>query len=100
MPQISLEVPHKLGLEEAASRLKHRLSLATEMYQSKVSDLSQQWNGHTLSFGFHAMGIKIAGTLAVEHEKVKVAASIPFAAMFFKKTIEERVCLEVGKALG
>lgn len=99
MPQIKLEVPHKLEVEEAALRLKRRIESAREMYQSQVSNLNHQWDGHTFSFGFQAMGMKIAGTLAVEKEKIKVAASIPLAAMFFKKTIEERLGLEVGKAL-
>lgn len=99
MPQLSLEVAHELGQEEAARRLKDRIALASDAYGSQVSELSQQWNGHTFTFGFHAMGMKIAGTVAVEHEKVKVAASIPLAAMLFKKTIEDRVRLEVGSLL-
>lgn len=100
MPQISLEVPHSLGLDEAVSRIKRRVELAAEMYRSQVSNLNQQWTDQTLSFGFQAMGMKVAGTMAVEHEKVKVAATIPLAALLFKKAIEERLHQEVGKLLG
>jgi hypothetical protein len=99
MPQFSVEVPHTLGQEEASKRLKHRLDIASEFYQSKVNALNHQWNGHTLSFGFEAMGMKIAGTMAVDQQSVKVAANLPLAAVLFKKTIEERIRQEVGKML-
>jgi len=99
MPQLSLEVSHALGQEEAARRLKQRFITACEMYRSQVSNLRQQWDGHTFSFGFHAMGMKIAGTVAVEHARVKLAASLPFAAALFKGAIEDRIRQEVGDLL-
>jgi hypothetical protein len=99
MPQLSVEVPHSLGQDEAAQRLKHRMDIASDFYQSKVSDLNHEWDGHMLSFGFQAMGMKFAGTMAVEPQSVKVAANLPLAAMLFKKTIEDRIRLEVGKIL-
>jgi hypothetical protein len=99
MPQISLEVPHALSQDEATRRLKQRCDLVGAMYGSHVSELRQEWDGHTLSFGFHAMGMKIAGTVAVELEKVKLAANLPLAAVFLKGTIESRIREEVGGLL-
>jgi hypothetical protein len=99
MPQLSIDLPHTLGQEEAARRLKERFEFATEMYRSQLKDFNQQWDDHTFSFGFHAMGMKVAGTLAVEPAQVKLNVNLPLAAMLFKKTIEERVRHEVGRML-
>jgi hypothetical protein len=99
MPQLSLEVSHQLGQEEAARRLKDRFDAVSATYQSQVSNLSHQWNGDTFSFDFHTMGMKIAGTVAVEQAKVKLAASLPLAAMLFKKMIEDRIRQEVRQVL-
>ncbi len=99
MPQLSLELPHQLGQEEAARRLKDRFNAVCERYQTQISDLTHQWNGHNFSFDFHTMGMKIAGTLAVEPAKVTLAASLPLAAMLFKKVIEDRIRQEMGQVL-
>ena len=99
MPKLTLEVAHTLGQEEAARRLKQRFADAGQSYQKQVSDLRQQWDGHTFSFGFLAMGMKVAGTVAVEQAKVKLAAELPFAAMLFKGAIEHRIREEVGGML-
>ncbi len=99
MPQLSLELPHQLGQEEAARRLKDRFNTVSDMYKAHVSDLTHQWNGHTFSFDFHTMGMKIAGTVAVEQAKVKLAASLPLAAMLFKGMIEDRIRQEMGQVL-
>lgn len=99
MPQLSLEIPHALGQAEAAQRLKDHFDAVRGMYESQVSNLNHQWDGHTFTFGFHALGMKIDGTVAVEPAKVAVAASLPMAAMLFKRTIEDRIRQEVDKIL-
>jgi hypothetical protein len=99
MPQLSLEMPHQLTQEEAARRLKDRFETVTQMYRAQLSELSHQWDGHTFSFDFHTMGMKIAGTVAVEQAKVKLAASLPLAAMLFKGMIEDRIRQEMGQVL-
>jgi hypothetical protein len=43
--------------------------------------------------------MKVAGTLAVEPANVKLNVDLPFAAMLFKKAIEDRVRQEVGRML-
>jgi hypothetical protein len=99
MPQLTLDVPHALGQDEAAKRLKERFEFASETYKSQVNNLNHGWSDHTFSFDFQAMGMKVAGTLAVEPTLVKLNVNLPLAAMFFKKTIEERVRHEVGRML-
>jgi hypothetical protein len=95
MSKLSLEVPHTLGREEATRRLKDKLPLA----QGEVTDLHHEWNDHTLSFDFQTMGMKIAGTMAVEETAVHVDIDLPWAASMVKGMIEQRVRQELGEVL-
>jgi len=68
-------------------------------YGDQVSELSEEWDGNTLSFGFKAMGMKVSGTLGVEPSQVRLAADLPLAAMMFKGKIEQRVREELDGLL-
>ena len=99
MPQLLLDIAHSLGQEEATRRLKEKFAAAGTKYQSQVSNLRQQWQDHTFSFGFHALGIAVTGTVAVEEKKVQLVTNLPLAASFFKGLIEDRIRQEVGELL-
>ncbi len=99
MPHITMETPHELGQEEAARRLKEKVSSAAKVYGSQVGDLQQQWDGPTLSFAFKAMGMKVSGTVTVENAAVKMDAKVPLAAMMVRGMIEKRVREELGSLL-
>ena len=96
MPQLSLDIPHVLGLDEAARRLKERFTTARAEYQGHVSDFREEWRDHTFSFAFRALGMAVSGTVAVEQERIRLAAHLPLAAMFLKGAIEDRIRREVG----
>ena len=100
MPSVTLETTHSLGQEEATRRLKERFSSLIDEHQDRISNLRQQWDENAFSFGFEAVGMKIAGTVTVEPSAVKLAAEVPLAAMLFKSRIEEHVHKELGELLG
>ena len=100
MPRLNMHIPHQLGKEETLRRLKEKLDIAKDAYQSRVSDLHQQWKGDELLFGFKVAGMKVTGTLSVENSAVKLAAALPFAAMMFKGKIERRLREELSGLLG
>ena len=99
MPKLLLDIPHSLGQEEATRRLKEKFAAARAEYQGHVSNFREEWQDHTFSFGFHAMGMSVTGTVAVEEATVKLVTHLPLAAAFFKGAIEERLRQEVGKLL-
>jgi len=99
MPRLTLEVPHSLGLDEAMRRLKDKFAAARAEHEGSVSNFREEWRDHTFSFAFHAMGMGVSGTVAVEPDQVKVLADLPFAAAFFKGAIEQRLRQEVGVLL-
>ena len=99
MPKLSLDIPHSLGQEEATRRLKEKFAAAQAEYQGQVSNFREEWQDHTFSFGFHALGMAVTGTVAVEDAAVKLVTHLPLAAALFKGAIEDRLRQEVGKLL-
>ena len=61
--------------------------------------LDEQWQDHTLTFHFQAMGFKVGGTLAVEDAAANLDIDLPLAAIVVKGMIEQRVRQELGTVL-
>jgi hypothetical protein len=99
MSKLTVEVDHSLGWEEATRRLKDEIQRATASGELPVSDVSQQWQDNILTFGFHAMGLKIAGTLTVEDTRVVVETKLPLVAIAFKGMIRDQIRHELGELL-
>jgi hypothetical protein len=99
MSQLTLEVPHLLGRDEATRRLKDKMAAVYAEYRDKLNDFREEWRDHTLSFGFKALGMGVSGTVSVEPEKISLAANLPMAAMLFRDAIEDRIRQEVGNLL-
>ena len=99
MPHVRMETSHTLGQEEAARRLREKFDAVRGTFGGQVNDLHEVWCEHTLSFGFRAMGMKIAGTVEVKEAHVKLDAQVPLAAVMFKGMIETRIRQELGNLL-
>jgi hypothetical protein len=99
MPRLTVETSHTLGEEEALRRLKDKVSALKETYQGHFSELSEEWNGNTFSFGFKAAGMKIAARGTVEPSQVRLDTELPLAVMVFKGMIRARINQELGSLL-
>ena len=99
MPKMNLAIPHTLGKEEAAERLKGRLAHLKEQHQEKTSGMTEEWVDNVLNFAFTAMGFKVKGKMAVEDDKVNIEGDLPFAAMMFKGKIEKEVSSQLTRWL-
>jgi hypothetical protein len=99
MPRLLIDIPHVLGQDEAARRLKEKFAAMRAQHHGHVSDVREQWQDHTFSFDFRALGMAVSGTVAVERECVRLAANLPLAAMLIKGAIEDRIRQEVGNLL-
>jgi hypothetical protein len=84
-----------LGREEATRRLKEQAAKARD----QVTELEEQWNNHSLTFRFKAMGFGVSGTMAVEDTAVTFDVSLPLAAMMVKGMIEQRLRQEISGVL-
>jgi hypothetical protein len=90
-----MQIPHTLGREEATRRIKAQLPKVRD----QVTDLDEQWQDHTVTFHFTALGFKVGGALMVEDAAANVDVDLPLVAMVVKGTIEQRVCQELGAIL-
>ena len=99
MPSLKLTVPHQLGQEEAAGRLKGFLAKVKQRYQNQVSDLQENWVDNALDFSFKTYGFQIKGRMVVDPADVKFEGQIPFAAMMFKGKIEQTIRDEMNRLL-
>ena len=95
MPRLSMQIPRALGREEATRRIKEQIPKVRE----HVSEPFEQWQDHTLTFQFTAMGLKVGGTLAVEEAAANLDVDLPLAAMMVKGMIKQRARQEIGTVL-
>lgn len=99
MPKLSIEVPHELGEEEAATRIKHLLVEMKRQYHAYFTDLEETWTGNDGRFKVKAMGFNVAGSVGVEPTRVAFDADLPLAASPFKSRIEKMVRQEAERLL-
>ena len=90
-----MQVPHSLGREEATRRIKEQIPKVRD----QVTDLDEQWQDHTLTFRFTAIGFQVHGTLAVEDTAAKLEVNLPIVAMLAKGRIEEGIREQIGGVL-
>lgn len=91
MPKLNMTVSHQLPQDEALRRIKSLLREVKTQFADKISNLNEQWDGNAGRFSFSAIGFSISGTLTVRDDEVELSGNLPFAAMFFKGTIESTI---------
>lgn len=100
MPGFKVEVPHSLGQEEAANRVKGLLDHLRGRFDGQVKDMEQTWtDDDVMTFSFKTAGLVIKGTMDIQPESVIVKGDLPFAAMLFKGRIESSIREELQKCL-
>lgn len=99
MPKINFEIPHQMSNEEAKDRLQRFVESLESKFQDSVGDLQQSWNGDQLDFGFKTYGIKVAGKIASEEQRVAVDIDLPISAMMFKGKIQSEIQKQLERLL-
>ncbi|MGE0023667.1 MAG: polyhydroxyalkanoic acid system family protein [Hyphomicrobium sp.] len=87
---IVITIPHRLGKEEAANRLKGGLAKVTSTLPM-VSVEEGSWSGDTLSFRMSAMGQQAAGTVDVADTSIRVALTLPWMLQQFAEAIQSTI---------
>ena len=100
MPSYQVSVAHSLGQNAARTRVETFLENVQRDYAAHVSNVSGQWNGSELDFGFVASGLNVRGTLDVQESAVVVAGPLPLAAAFFRGQIERTIREQLERLLG
>jgi hypothetical protein len=73
-----VSIPHQLGKEEAARRLKSGLGRVRTSFAGVFTLTEERWTGEHLEFRAGALGQTTAGTIDVADDHVRVEVQLPW----------------------
>lgn len=75
---VVVDIPHRLGKEEAARRLKTGLDRVVQAVGDKAATVEQKWEGDHLDFSVRIFGQATSGKLDVAEEHVHLEVQLPW----------------------
>ncbi len=75
---VVISVPHRLGREEAARRLKSGFERAGGQFGGILNISQQAWSGDRLTFQASALGQQAAGTIDVMDDSIRIEVTLPW----------------------
>lgn len=73
-----MSIPHRLGREEAARRIKSGFAAARTNYSAFVKLHEETWAGDRLAFNVSALGQTASGVLDVADDHVRLEVTLPW----------------------
>src|SRR6185295_12045531 len=84
---ISVDLPHRLGAEEAKRRIGANIGGLTGHLPSGAQ-VRSAWEGDTLKLGIAVLGQEVSAEMDVRESLVRLTVMLPPALAFFGKAIE------------
>jgi hypothetical protein len=84
---VSVDLPHRLGVEEARRRIAANIGGLTERLPAGAQ-VRSAWQGDTLNLGIGVMGQEVSAEIEVLESLVRLTVTLPPALAFFGKAIE------------
>lgn len=75
---VQVNIPHRLGRDEAKKRIDSGLGKLLEPLSSVVQIEHNEWTGDQLAFSASAMGQAVPGSIEVEDANVRVTLELPW----------------------
>ncbi len=85
---VEVELPHKLGREEARRRIEGNVHKLTEHIPGGASHVESRWSGDNLNLQIQAMGQMVDADIAVEETKLRVRVMLPGMLAMFAQPFE------------
>lgn len=73
-----VSIPHRLGKQEAARRLKTGFGQARTSFSHLLSVEEEVWNGDRLTFRLRALGQSANGTIDVAEDHLRLEVALPW----------------------
>ena len=86
--QIQVDLPHKLGKEEARRRIAGNVHKLRDHLPGGAAEVSSNWSGDQLNLDITAMGQKVQALIGVEENVVHCRVALPGLLGMFAKPIE------------
>ena len=96
---IEVELPHKLGREEAHRRIANNIHKLKDHMPGGAAHVASKWVGDTLSLDITAMGQTVAAEIEVQETKVRCRVVLPGMLAFFAGPIEAALKAKGGVLL-
>lgn len=89
---VTVSVPHKLGKEEASSRIKKGFAAAREKGGGLMTFSDETWTGDKLAFNVSILGQSAVGTIDVRDDHVQIDVMLPW--LLAKMAEQAKVLIE------
>jgi hypothetical protein len=91
---IDVDLPHKLGRDEAHRRIANNIHKLQEHIPGGASHVDSSWAGDRLILNVHAMGQTVEALIDVEETKVHCRIQLPGMLALFAAPIESMLKLK------
>ncbi|MFA5951284.1 MAG: polyhydroxyalkanoic acid system family protein [Hyphomicrobium sp.] len=85
---IVVSIPHKLGRDEAARRLKRGLATASDSLHVLTID-EELWSGDSMTFRVRALGQAASGKVDVGDDVVRLEVVLPYVLQKFAEMAQK-----------
>jgi putative polyhydroxyalkanoate system protein len=85
---IQVDLPHKLGRDEARRRIANNIHQLKDHIPGGASHVDANWIGDELNLAIHALGQAVNAQIGVEETKVRVRVMLPGMLSMFAGPIE------------
>ena len=93
-----VNLPHRLGKEEATRRIKAGLARAETEFAMLITLEQQAWSGDRLSFSAKSLGQRASGTIDVRDDHVRLEVTLPWLLARFAQAAQ-RVIGQKGQLM-
>src|SRR5215207_9114143 len=84
---VTVDLPHKLGAEEARRRIERNVDKLTDHIPGGAQ-IGSRWTGNRLDLDIGAMGQQVAARIDIQESLVRLTVNLPPALAFFGGMIE------------
>ena len=84
-----VSIPHRLGQQEALTRLKSGLDRAASKVAPMLTVDEQRWEGNRLYFRVSALQQQASGTVDVADDHVKIEVALPWLLARLATNLQE-----------
>ena len=89
MPEpLIVDIPHRLGKDEALRRIKDGIGRAKSEFASLIAIDNESWNGDCLTFSACALAQRAAGTITVYESAVRLEVTLPWLLARFAHAVQ------------
>ncbi|MBX3521227.1 MAG: polyhydroxyalkanoic acid system family protein [Xanthobacteraceae bacterium] len=90
--KVTVSIPHKLGKEEAARRIKRGFAVAREKGGGMMNFADETWSGDQVAFNVSMLGQNAAGNIDIHDDHVVIDVTLPW--LLAKMAEQAKVLIE------